>query len=60
MKSIILFIFIFINNAFCAPLYASMIDPTELYYVIGLLASMVLTVLLSLLGYRKVLNILGK
>jgi hypothetical protein len=58
MKGIILFIFIFLNNAFCANLYASDIDPTNTFLMLGLLASIVLTIILILLGYRKAINIL--
>ncbi len=60
MKSIILLILVFLNNAFCAALNASDIDPTNTLIALGLLALMVLSILLSLLGYRKALNILGR
>lgn len=60
MKSIILLIFIFLNNAFCATLTASMINPTNTVSYLGLLALMVLSLLLGMIAYRKTLNIMGK
>ena len=60
MKSIILIISLFLSNAFSATLNASDIDPTNFYFAMGLLASMVLSIILLLLGYRKTINLLGK
>jgi hypothetical protein len=60
MKSIFLFIFVFLNNAFCAVLNASDIDPTNTFQMLGFLALMVLSIILLLLAYRKAINILGR
>lgn len=60
MKSIVLSIFIFVSNAFSAVLNASMIDPLNVSIALGLLASMVLSIILVRIGYRKVFQILGR
>lgn len=60
MKSIILLILVFLNNAFAVALQASMINPANTINYLALLALMVLTIILALVGYRKALNILGR
>lgn len=60
MKSTFLIIFIFLNSAFGAVLTADMVDPVGSLLSMGLLASMVLSIILILIGIRKTLNGMGK
>ncbi|MBW6462526.1 MAG: hypothetical protein K0B07_05785 [DPANN group archaeon] len=60
MKSTVLIIFIFLDSAFGAVLTADMIDPSGALSSMGLLAAMVLSVILVLIGIRKTLNGMGK
>lgn len=61
-KSIFIILLLLIVNCIntFASLKASQIDPSSALYDFSLIASMILSILLLLLGYRKTANMLGR